>query len=278
MALLRRNEAALAEARGPRGAAWPAELIASGSGRSVRPPELDVEKVRRFCAARIPAKFADEVRLEVTTRGKNVSIHECRPVWRGAPGSGPRCPSPSSATTAGQLDALLRRPLRQVDDVLRPRPHSPSSHHQRARGRPHLRLLGIGPRTRPLRFSLSPANVVRVWKVRRIRHTIDSAGGHFSTTRRDVIHRSGRGSADDRVEHEPPSNPSRFNRWVCMASSIKAQRCKAPTGPDIADHGVRRVGIERRSNPVGPGDDSEEVRTQNTFVWSVSEATRRRPP
>ena len=45
-------------------------------------PELDVEKVRRWCRDRVPAKFADEVRLEVTTRGKSISIHECRPVWR----------------------------------------------------------------------------------------------------------------------------------------------------------------------------------------------------
>ncbi len=55
-------------------------------------PELDVEKVRRFCRDRVPAKFADEVRLEVTTRGKSVSIYECRPVWRGAPGEWTRMP------------------------------------------------------------------------------------------------------------------------------------------------------------------------------------------
>jgi hypothetical protein len=49
-------------------------------------PDLDVEKVKRFCRDRVPAEFKDEVRLEATTRGKSVSIHECRPVWRGAPG------------------------------------------------------------------------------------------------------------------------------------------------------------------------------------------------
>jgi len=46
-------------------------------------PEIDVEKVRQFCRARIPEKFADEVRLEVTIRGKAVSIHECRAPWQG---------------------------------------------------------------------------------------------------------------------------------------------------------------------------------------------------
>ncbi len=49
-------------------------------------PDIDVEKVRRFCRDRVPEAAKDEVRLEVTTRGKNVSIHEWRPVWRGAPG------------------------------------------------------------------------------------------------------------------------------------------------------------------------------------------------
>jgi len=55
-------------------------------------PELDVEKLRRFCGARVPDRLRDEVRLEVTTRGKHVSVHECRPVWRGAPGEWTRMP------------------------------------------------------------------------------------------------------------------------------------------------------------------------------------------
>ena len=55
-------------------------------------PELDVERVRRWCRERVPAKFADEVRLEVTTRGKSVSIYECRPVWKGAPGESTKMP------------------------------------------------------------------------------------------------------------------------------------------------------------------------------------------
>ena len=32
------------------------------------------------------------MRLEVTTRGRSVSIHECRPVWRGAPGEWTKLP------------------------------------------------------------------------------------------------------------------------------------------------------------------------------------------
>ena len=55
-------------------------------------PEFDVEKVRRWCRERVPAKFNDEVRLEVSTRGKSISIHECRPVWRGAPGEWTKMP------------------------------------------------------------------------------------------------------------------------------------------------------------------------------------------
>src|SRR3974377_1646546 len=49
-------------------------------------PELDVEKVRRLCQKKCPDRLADKVRLEVTTAGQNFSIHECRPLWRGAPG------------------------------------------------------------------------------------------------------------------------------------------------------------------------------------------------
>jgi hypothetical protein len=49
-------------------------------------PDIDVEKVRRFCAKKVPPDLADEVRLEVTTRAKSVSTHGRRPVWRGAPG------------------------------------------------------------------------------------------------------------------------------------------------------------------------------------------------
>ena len=49
-------------------------------------PELDVEKVRWWCRERVPAKFADEVRLEVITRGRSVSIYECHPIRKGAPG------------------------------------------------------------------------------------------------------------------------------------------------------------------------------------------------
>jgi len=49
-------------------------------------PELDVEKVKRFCQQKCPDTLAEEVRLEVTTKGKNISIHEQRPVWQGAPG------------------------------------------------------------------------------------------------------------------------------------------------------------------------------------------------
>ena len=49
-------------------------------------PEIDVEKLRRFCRERIPDSVKDEVRLEVTVKGKRVSVHERRPPWQGGPG------------------------------------------------------------------------------------------------------------------------------------------------------------------------------------------------
>jgi hypothetical protein len=49
-------------------------------------PELDVEKLRRFCRERVPDEVKDEVRLEVTAKDARLSIHERRPPWRGGPG------------------------------------------------------------------------------------------------------------------------------------------------------------------------------------------------
>ncbi len=49
-------------------------------------PELDLEKLRRFCKRRCPDPLADEVALEVSVKGKRVTIQERRPVFEGAPG------------------------------------------------------------------------------------------------------------------------------------------------------------------------------------------------
>ncbi|MGD0392755.1 MAG: hypothetical protein ABSC41_08925 [Acidimicrobiales bacterium] len=37
-------------------------------------PELDVEKVKRWCATSVPDRVKDEIRLEVTTPGE-VNLH-----------------------------------------------------------------------------------------------------------------------------------------------------------------------------------------------------------
>lgn len=39
------------------------------------------EAVRAFCAARIPGDLKDEIRLEVTRRGRSITLHEQRPPW-----------------------------------------------------------------------------------------------------------------------------------------------------------------------------------------------------
>jgi len=46
-------------------------------------PDLDVEKLRRFCKRRVPDRVKDRVRLELTVTGKRVSIHERRPPFLG---------------------------------------------------------------------------------------------------------------------------------------------------------------------------------------------------
>ena len=45
------------------------------------PPELDLARIRRFCADRVPAHVREEIRIEAEVRGERVSIFECRPPW-----------------------------------------------------------------------------------------------------------------------------------------------------------------------------------------------------
>lgn len=45
-------------------------------------PELDLERIRRYCAGRVPPQFADEIRIEVDVRGRSVTVRECRPPWK----------------------------------------------------------------------------------------------------------------------------------------------------------------------------------------------------
>ena len=44
-------------------------------------PELDVARIRAYCEGRAPARYRAEMRVEVTVRGKSVSIFDCRPPW-----------------------------------------------------------------------------------------------------------------------------------------------------------------------------------------------------
>jgi len=49
-------------------------------------PDTDLERIKRYCADKVPAKFQDQIQIAVETRGRSVSILECRPPWRGEPG------------------------------------------------------------------------------------------------------------------------------------------------------------------------------------------------
>jgi hypothetical protein len=46
-------------------------------------PDLDVEKLRRFCKGHVPDRVKDKVRLKVTVKAKRVSIYERRPPFLG---------------------------------------------------------------------------------------------------------------------------------------------------------------------------------------------------
>ena len=45
-------------------------------------PELDVQRVRRWCAARVPEHLHDELRVEVDVAPQHLTIVETRPPWR----------------------------------------------------------------------------------------------------------------------------------------------------------------------------------------------------
>ena len=45
-------------------------------------PELDVQRVRRWCAARVPEHLHDELRVEVDAAPRHLTIVETRPPWR----------------------------------------------------------------------------------------------------------------------------------------------------------------------------------------------------
>lgn len=45
-------------------------------------PELDVQRVRRWCAARVPERLHDELRVVVDVAPRHLTIVEARPPWR----------------------------------------------------------------------------------------------------------------------------------------------------------------------------------------------------
>jgi hypothetical protein len=55
-------------------------------------PELDLARIKRFCAGRVPSELLNKVRVEATARGANVTLFECRPRWGGSPGDWTRVP------------------------------------------------------------------------------------------------------------------------------------------------------------------------------------------
>ena len=45
-------------------------------------PELDVQRVRRWCSQRVPGHLRDQVRVECDAGAGHLTIVECRPPWR----------------------------------------------------------------------------------------------------------------------------------------------------------------------------------------------------
>jgi hypothetical protein len=46
-------------------------------------PDVDLERIRRFCVEESPAEHSDQIRIVYKVRGKSVTISESRPPWDG---------------------------------------------------------------------------------------------------------------------------------------------------------------------------------------------------
>jgi hypothetical protein len=53
-------------------------MVVAGS----RIPDLDLQRVRHWCAQRIPAHLRDQVRVECDAGPGHLTVVECRPPWR----------------------------------------------------------------------------------------------------------------------------------------------------------------------------------------------------
>ncbi len=66
-------------------------------------PELDVARIVKYCASRVPEQYRHEIRVECDITPRHVTICECRPPWR--EDFGPewtRFPSPACITRRKQ--------------------------------------------------------------------------------------------------------------------------------------------------------------------------------
>jgi DUF3024 family protein len=45
-------------------------------------PELDVARVKRWCAGQVPEQVRDQLRIECDVASRHLTICECRPPWR----------------------------------------------------------------------------------------------------------------------------------------------------------------------------------------------------
>ena len=91
-------------------------------------PDIDLAKIRRYCAGRVAPHALDQIRIEVDVRGDSVTILECRPPWR--PDFGPdwtRFPIAQLRYTAARGEWVLYSRDRNLRwhryDLIGPAPH-----------------------------------------------------------------------------------------------------------------------------------------------------------
>src|SRR6266508_3504396 len=115
-------------------------------------PELDVARVQRWCAARVPEHARHQVRVECELAPRHLTIVERRAPWR--EDYGPEWTSFPIArlryTAADKSWTLYWRPPPSLPHLRPTRPLTQSRRPtDRDRPRPHLHLLGVNPLRHP---------------------------------------------------------------------------------------------------------------------------------
>src|SRR5215204_1490316 len=132
------------------------------AGEPMALPDLDIARVQRWCAARVPEHARHQVRVECQIARPETPHHRraARSLARGPRPGVDQLPDRPAAIHHRRkvLDPLLARPQPPLPHLRPTRTVEPSrGPAQRARPRPHLHLLGLTNKPGPEAAQLGPA-------------------------------------------------------------------------------------------------------------------------